>query len=422
MRRQMIDINNPPMILVDEEGNEISRHLLTVEAMQSASGAPGRYKLIRPDGEIIVKDWVQQEPEEEPVEDPVEEPVEEPLQKQYLQSDFDPDGKIDEIKSKFEFLPRDENGWTIITPNPLNLVAYVDRELGDDEQAVMVPQGTDPAAVVPFQTLDAALLALPTTNQNDELKSGAHHIMLRDDQVFSTSPDRHTRIPSGESHTERLVIGRYGDGDKPPLIDDFGRGYARLWGTCRYVIIQGVDCYNKYRDPESPDFLGWGNVSSEDLKGGFRLYSGKVGSSYILLEGLNFNHANFKFNGQGHSQIIAHRCVVTNMYSESSHQQGVYGAGVNTLMFDDCIFDHDGWFKQRELDVALNTKAEGRATYFNHNLYLTNVHYLWLRNPIFLRASSIGTKFASNGEKGADVDSISSSHILIENPYYRKVR
>ena len=503
-----VKISLPNQILISEDGEEVSQHRSPEEAMESASNKPGKYRLVRPDGEIVVSGDVEEDDKTPAyiVFNDVREPIfsgtpyplsyeeaqaflveveassgpvtfswgdqfhtensapfhingddnliafpegeheiliiageeefavsvdvqpqdEEPqpgevipfTQTQYPQGYYDPDNKIDEIKGKFEFLPRDANGWTIINPNPLKLVGYVDQVLGDDDVAVLVPQGTDPASIVPFKTLDKALKALPSTNTDGELHSGAHHILLHDDQVFSTSPDGHARIPSGDSHTDRLVIGRYGDGVKAPMIDDFGKGYIRLWGTCRYVIIQGVDCYNKYRDPDSPGFLGWGNVSDEDLKGGFRLYSGEIGSSYILLEGLNMNFCNFKLNGHGHSQVIANRCMVRNTYSEDSHQQGVYCAGAREVMFDDCIFDHDGWFKQREKEIKLNTKAEGRATYFNHDNYFTNIHYLWLRNPIFMRASSIGTKFASNGVKGADVDSISASHILIENPYY----
>lgn len=338
-------------------------------------------------------------------------------QEQFPQSYYDPEGKIDEIKSKFHFLPRDENGWTIITPSPANLVAYVDRDKGDDAAAVLVPQGTDPADIVPFKTLPGALGALPITRSGDEMKSGAHHVLLHDDQSFSTTATNHTRIPSGESFAERLVIGRYGDGAKPPVIDDFGRSLIRFWGICRFVIFQGVDLYNKFRDPHHPEFVGWGNTDG-DIKGGIQFYSGEIGSSYILLEGSNMNYCSPKFSGQGHLQIIAHRCMVRNTYSETTHQQGWYGSGAREIMFDDCIFDHDGWFKQREKEIKLNTKAEGRATYFNHNMYVTNAHYLWIRNPIFMRASSIGTKLTSNGEKGAEVDSITASHILIENPYY----
>ncbi|MDA9095401.1 hypothetical protein N9J88_03295 [Porticoccaceae bacterium] len=337
--------------------------------------------------------------------------------KEFPASYYDPLGKIDEIKSKFEFLPRDENGWTIITPNFANLVAYVDSERGDDGTAVLVPQGTAPADIVPFRTLPAALEALPITRDGDEMKSGAHHVLLHDDQSFSTTTEKATRIPSGESHTERLVIGRYGEGLKPPVIDDFGHHEIRFWGTCRFVIIQGVDLYNKYRDPHHPDFVGWGNTNGP-VKGGMVMYSGEVGSSYILLEGLNMNYCSPHTTGKGHTQIVAYRCMTRNTYSETSHQQGFYSGGSDLIMFDDCIFDHDGWFKQREKEIKLNTKAEGRATYFNHNIYASNVDYLWLRNPIFMRASSIGTKLTSNGVKGADVDSITSSYVLIENPYY----
>ena len=359
------------------------------------------------------------------VDDALTEPEPEPgptqvipfARKQYPASYYDPLGKIEEIKNAFELLPRDANGWTIIPSNPANLVGYVDGERGNDENAVLVPQGTSPLGIIPFKTLKAALAALPITRDADEMKSGAHHILLHDDQSFSTESTDHTRIPSGESHTERLVIGRYGDGIKPPVIDDFGRGYIRLWGTCRFVIIQGVNCYNKYRDPNHPEFVGWGNTEG-DIKGGIRLYSGELGASYILLEGLNMNYCNPKFSGVGHSQIVANRCMVRNTYSEGTHQQGVYGSGAREVMFDECLFDHDGWFKQRELEIKLNTKAEGRATYFNHGKYVTGAHYMYLRNCGFLRSSSIGTKLTSNGVKGADVDSITASHILIENPYY----
>ena len=325
--------------------------------------------------------------------------------------------EIDHIKAQFNFLPRDENGWTIINPNSEHLAAYVDAEKGNDTTAQLIPQGTAPEDSQLFKTFPAALAAMPTTNTNGELKSGAHHIFLRDDQTFNTTDQNHTRLPSGEDYDNRFVIGRYGNGTKPPLVDDFGLFDIRFWGVCRYFIFQGVDLYNKYRDPNNPEFVGWGNTG-KPIKSGIQFYAAEIGSSHVLIEGSNMNFISPKFSGKGHSQIIAHRCVITNTYSEETHQQGWYGGGAREIMFDECIFDHDGWFKQREKEIKLNTKAEGRATYFNHNMYLSNIKYLWLRNPIFLRASSIGTKLTSNGEKGAEVDSITSSYILIENPYY----
>tara|TARA_R110002072_G_scaffold298960_1_gene473698 strand:+ start:10234 stop:12573 length:2340 start_codon:yes stop_codon:yes gene_type:complete len=349
--------------------------------------------------------------------DPVNTQVISFSRQQYEQSHYDPQGKIDEIKAKFELLPRDSNGWTIINSNPANLVGYVDSVDGVDSTAWLAPQGTPPASVGAFKTLNAALDALPKVQIGDELKSGAHHLYLHDDQAFSTKSGVATRIPSGENRIERLVIGRYGDGAEPPVIDDFGSGEIRFWGTCRFVIVQGVNLDNKFRDPGHPEFVGWGNTSG-DVKGGFICYSGEIGSSDILLEGCNMNFCGMHLTGRGHSQILAYRCVVKNTYSETSHQQGMFVGGTSEMLFDECIFDHDGWFKQRGIDVPLNTQAEGSATWFNHDTYISGIHILWMRNPIFLRASSIGTKLTASTAQDATADTINASHILIENPYY----
>ena len=64
---------------------------------------------------------------------------------------------------------------------------------------------------------------------------------------------------------------------------------------------------------------------------------------------------------------------------------------VNNLLLEENIFDHNGWLVQ-SYD---NTAANGQATMFNHNIYTCAVTNTVYRKNLFMRASSIGTKFTA---------------------------
>src|SRR5205085_1811867 len=69
-------------------------------------------------------------------------------------------------------------------------------------------------------------------------------------------------------------------------------------------------------------------------------------------------------NGSGKlSDVRLRRNVVVDAYSDASnHSQGLFADGVNGLLLEGNVFDHNGWSER---------VANAPATIFNHNLYLT---------------------------------------------------
>jgi hypothetical protein len=257
-----------------------------------------------------------------------------------------------------------------------------------------------------------AIESLPREQGQNYAASGDYRFMLKGGQSHSTPYER-TNLPSGLSLTDRCVFARYGTG--MPVIDDFGRGQIRFWRSSRNISILGVGLYNKFRDPNHAEFVGWGNTDG-DIKGGFRGYTPttETGMENVLIEGCFLNYASLGISGGGqHTDVMMRRNVIINSYSEGSHQQGLYGANIS-LYLEDNIFDHDGWF-MKQIDGG-NEAAMGQATMFNHSTYLSNCHYVWMHGNCFLRSSSIGNKFTANSKDGIDI--IKASNFLIEHNYY----
>ena len=90
--------------------------------------------------------------------------------------------------------------------------------------------------------------------------------------------------------------------------------------------------------------------------------------------------------------VVFRRNVVYGNYAEGTeHAQGMWISHVNNLLLEDNIFDHNGWLVQAYDGTAVN----GQATIFNHNIYTAGVTNTVYRNNLFMRASSIGTKFTA---------------------------
>lgn len=93
--------------------------------------------------------------------------------------------------------------------------------------------------------------------------------------------------------------------------------------------------------------------------------------------------------------------VIGAYSSGTGHMQGLYAEQVDGLTVDGCTFDHNGW----------NPVTEADATMYNHNLYLSEVNDVTIRNNKILNASSMGIKFRSDVAGG-------SKNILVENNYF----
>jgi len=334
-----------------------------------------------------------------------------------------PAGVRAEIEGRFTIQPQDANGWTILTPNANTLVYYIDFVNGDDATATPYAydafadmQNPTMAGLITYKTLEGAWL-----NQ-----SGDKWFLLRGgtDHTFAPTTNPNKEIPSGVSPTERLVIAGYDiDANGMPRIPYQPNGEMKYWAGTNYTSIIGIDFYSPERDPDHAEFVGFANADAIghgiDAYGNDEDNGGGVGENWNvdnLIEGCRFIYA--QCIASYCKETIIRRNVFYGNYSSSSHAQGLY-AGRGEILLEENIFDHTGWWKQ---SVIYNDKAEGAATIFNHNTYFSSSSYCLFRNNIFSRPSSIGNKFTSDPPlltpASDSVDTIRSSHILIENNFY----
>lgn len=195
---------------------------------------------------------------------------------------------------------------------------------------------------------------------------------------------------SGRSITEPMVITSYGVGDRPRI----------LTGTNSALMVFNTT-------PKS--FLSFIGLQFES-----HTYTGTQGSTGVLwlapaqsvlfedclVAGYKDNFVIQKDSG-AISDFKIRRCVIVDSWSAtSSHSQGVYAIGINGLVIEECVFDHNGW-----------KETSGPATVYNHNTYLEDCSDTTLKGNLFLRSSSIGNKFTSAGVAA-------SKNCIVENNFY----
>ncbi len=313
----------------------------------------------------------------------------------------------------FSLPPQDSDGWSILTPSADSRLIYVSSSSGDDTTAqVYLPAaaeiGSDPfdpaGTIMPFATLQAA---------QEQLRDGyPDYLLLK--RGDSWTPGQGVSLGKGRSVTERMVVAAYGDlSVERPLVKNSGV-YLNRSGNAAVI---GVHFYSADRNPAEAEFVGFANVDA-DSGISATLYSDTGG---LLIEDCRFEWFNnnvvqsYAFDADDNllpvADIIIRRNIFTDNYSVTSHSQGLYSA-YSSVLLEDNIFDHNGWYQQGNA----STKTAGMATMFNHNTYFTEARNTVFRNNIFLRASSIGTKFTSNTTTGTN--QIKAWNILVDNNFY----
>lgn len=378
--------------------------------MEAASALPeGRYKLLRPDGEIVV---VKPDPSPEPEPEPEPEPLVDIIRFQNTQ--FISAAKRAEIEGYFQLPAQDADGWTIDEIGPETKIYYIDAVNFDNDNATyytssQLSDPRNPTGVVAFERLEYAIASLPRAAGENYAAAGDYRFALRGGQSHSTLAG--VSFPSGLSRDARCTITSF---DGVAVIDDFGAGELRFWRGSSNITFLNISLYNKFRDPNHAQFAGWGNTSG-NIKGGIQAYtpSTELGLDHVLIEGCYLNYCGLRTSGGNHEQLMLRRNVITNTYSEDTHQQGSY-LNLCSAWLEENIYDHCGWFMQ-QIDTG-NDSSMGQATMFNHSVYATNARYMVVKKNCFLRSSSIGLKLAANSKDG--LDSVRAGNILIEDNYY----
>ena len=292
--------------------------------------------------------------------------------------------------SAFAQLPLDSLGWTIFTPHPDNRILYVSSLDGDDAMA-QVYRANDfpdpfnpPASMMSFEDIETA-------------KSHMRHehgdwILFKKGDEFYDVIGRH-RV-SGHSSSYPTLYGSYGSSTERPV---FLSGAQTVIGcyagngtpdsVSNYAII-GLEMYQHSRDPEHHGYIAGsgGGAILRILREGRNIL---VEDCYSRFGQLTIQRPN---SAQGPiSNVKIRRCVVVDNYSTNSHAQGLFCSGIDTLLIEENVFDHNGWH---------DTITGAEQTVFNHNMYIQYTNTLataTVRNNIIARASSHGLQLRSGG-------------------------
>lgn len=297
----------------------------------------------------------------------------------------------------FQLPPQDAAGWTVLAPSPDSRLIYVDDALGDDAtgaaHAPADPEiGPDPrhpaGPVRAFRTLQAAA-ALQREDQPDWL-------LLRAGGVWYASlPTRR-----GRSAQERAVVTAWGEGPRPELRTGTHKGIATEQPV--NLAVLGIRFWAHTRDSDGPYFSGYEGSS------GMHFYTRAAPDPRqvrdVLIEDCVFRaYANNVFTGSAPNEpfvrLAIRRSIISGNYKTTGqgHSQGIYHVGsghdsdLPSILLQENLFDHNGWRIQSV--AGNNDPADGQATIFNHNTYFTAPRNVLFQRNLFLRPSSIGTKW-----------------------------
>jgi hypothetical protein len=290
-------------------------------------------------------------------------------------------------------LPRDTNGWTVLTPSPTSRLIYVSTS-GNNSTAQYYSPSDSVIGSDPFNPT-GSILAYATFAAADAVARTGY-----DDYILFKYGDKFTATSiapkSGSDDTHLFVYGGYGNNANSarPIIEPAGTDTAAitLIGSVSLhdTAIVNIDFYGELRDPTSSiynatlgDPLGFfietdtGTVRQVLFENVcFRFFSSNIIQLYGALTGTI-------------SEIVFRRSSILNNYYDDAHSQGIYASHLTGIIIDECIFDHNGWYAQAP-------STPGTATIFNHNTYFTDCKNVLFRHNTFMRPSSIHNKFTAN--------------------------
>lgn len=312
-------------------------------------------------------------------------------------------------ESQFSMFPQSENGWSIIEPQIDSRLIYVSSSNGNDRNArayrtreIKDPHAP-PSSIREFKTIKEAM----------KLQRAGHSdwVLLKKGDEWNHAV-RKISLHSGSSSSAPLVLTSYGTGVNKPII----KNTTFKVMNNSFIAIIGIDFYAETRDPNSIEFVGWGNTATFV---GFQCYMAKrkLVSSILLEDNIfRFYTNNISFSGTGYAKnIVVRRNQILDSYGTHSHSQGIYAKN-SLMLLEENLFDHNGWYQQSY--DKLNSMAKGQATFFNHNAYLSDMTDTVIVGNIFSRASSMGLKLTSNADKKTGKNSVKAENIIIKDNFF----
>jgi len=296
---------------------------------------------------------------------------------------------------------RVENGWTTFDLSPDSRVIYVSSSDGDDSNDGLTPNTAKATPEAGFALIRDGFPDFLLLKRGDTWRDTT--LTRRDlgDGRFGR-----VEFKSGRSEKERIVISSYGNSTARPrleiethFVNDNGRDY-------HHFAISGLAFISYKKEPGSPVFDGHSG-------GAVRLVSNDR-TSNVLLEDNYVEYGEFII--QAVDNVKLRRNVVYRSYHMGTcsfredgsrnangdpgyRPSGLFmGADTNDAVLDGNIWDENGWNPDLPLGDANNPGP--CATIYNHNVYLSDVKNIKVRNNVFLRASSIGLKVSGNERGG----------------------
>ncbi len=316
--------------------------------------------------------------------------------------------------SDFELPEQDENGFTILKAQSDSRIIYVNSSSGNDDTGEIYGVDSPEVGENPFAPSgDIKAYTTIAAAQENMRDNQADVLLLAAGEVWNES----LKLTHGKSINERSIYGAYGEGNRPELRTGYASGITNLQIT--NVIVSGIKFWAHSRDDEGAYF--------ESLQAGgpgFNFFNGHDKPILnVLIEDCFFR--SYKGNvitGKVDAaekvkleKIVLRRNIFSRNYNPSTHSQGLFynGSGDTdgtTILLEENIFDHNGWRVQNSTN---NMNADnGQATFFNHNTYFANAKGVLFYGNIFLRSSSIGSKWTAN-----DGPASSRDVALVDNLY-----
>jgi hypothetical protein len=265
-------------------------------------------------------------------------------------------------------------GWSVFKASTDTRVVYVSASEGDDQNSGL-------SVELPVRSLGAAY---------ERMRAGFPDWMLlkRGDTWVTPFPEWRK---GGRQELEPMIVGSYGLGARPRIQTASAGGFFSFASSAErlaHFVMMDLHFWSDRPGGASPDagitFLNnWENVLVENCRiEGFR--------DNIVVEWLESRPRG----------IRVRRNLILDSHSTAWFSQGLFAGGVDGLLIEENVFDHNGW---------LRGMPGAHATVFNHNMYLHGTcSNVTVRGNISARASATGASQRCAG--------ISEDNLFLQNP------
>jgi outer membrane biosynthesis protein TonB len=270
-------------------------------------------------------------------------------------------------------------GWTTFTKSADTRVIYVSTS-GDDNNDGLSQQK-------PVRTIQRGF-ALARNGMPD-------WVLLRAGDTFNTSNIQWTK--SGRSANEPMLLGSYGDGDRPRILTGTGDGIY-ISGASNVTLLN-LHLRADRRVPGVANFDNRSGANGIHLRGGAR---------NIRIEGCLVEYFAWSLMlADSPRDVYLHRSTIryTHRHNSEGHSQTIFGFRIDGLYVTECLFDHNGW-------LPGNYAGSGRIM-FNHSTYIWGG-----KNLVFERNMVINTSNNGLMTRTGDNDSESLNNVRYINNFF----